>query len=448
MSATILIVEDEDTLRESLRRVFEREGYAVDVASTAEQALELYDETIHDVILADIILPEMDGLEMLSLIKKRAPEQIFILMTAYASVETAIRALREGAYDYIMKPIIHEEIKRVVRNALYQRGLTRENIRLKKEVQRVYDIGGIVGKSSEINAVIEQVKKVAPTNSTVLFLGETGTGKELFARALHQLSPRSEGPFVAINCSSIPEHLLESELFGHTRGAFTGAVAPKKGLLEEADGGTVFLDEIGDMPVHIQAKLLRVIEDREVRPLGSTKAKTVDLRFVLATHRNLPELVKEGKFREDLYYRINVLTIDIPPLRQRKDDIEPLVEHFIRKYAEEFGKSITGISPEARALLLNYHWPGNVRELKNVVERAVLLCEGSIIQPEHLPENMKERGSFVEDALSKGLSIEEYTKAFIMKYQDIYTEQELADKLGITRKTLWEKRKKWGIKRK
>jgi DNA-binding NtrC family response regulator len=447
MSATILIVEDEDTLRESLKRVFEREGYGVDVAATAEQALEVYDETVHDVILADIILPEMDGLEMLSLVKKRNPEQIFILMTAYASIETAIRALREGAYDYLMKPIIHEELKRVVRNALYQRGLTRENIRLKKEVQRVYDIDGIIGESEAIKAVIEQVKKVAQTNTTVLFLGETGTGKELFARAIHQLSPRSDGPFVAINCSSIPENLLESELFGHTKGAFTGAMAPKKGLLEEADGGTVFLDEIGDMPLHIQAKLLRVLEDRQVRPLGSTKPKTVDLRFVLATHRHLPELVKEGRFREDLYYRINVLTVEIPPLRQRREDIIPLLDHYIKKYSEEFGKGIEGISPEARALLTNYHWPGNVRELRNVVERAVLLCEDRTITPEHLPENMKEKGSFVEEALSKGLSIEEYTKAFILKYQDIYTEQELADKLGITRKTLWEKRKRWGLKR-
>ncbi len=447
MSATILIVEDEDTLRESLKRVFEREGYGVDVAATAEQALELYDETVHDVVLADIILPEMDGLEMLSLVKKRNPEQIFILMTAYASIETAIRALREGAYDYLMKPIIHEELKRVIRNALYQRGLTRENLRLKKEVQRVYDIDGIIGESDEIKSVIEQVKKVAQTNTTVLFLGETGTGKELFARAIHQLSPRAEGPFVAINCSSIPEHLLESELFGHTKGAFTGAVAPRKGLLEEADGGTVFLDEIGDMPLHIQAKLLRVLEDHQVRPLGSTKAKTVDLRFVLATHRDLPELVKEGRFREDLYYRINVLTIEIPPLRQRQQDIMPLVQHYIKRYSEEFGKEIHSISPEAKTLLNNYHWPGNVRELRNVVERAVLLCEDGKITPEHLPENLKDRGSFVEEALDKALSIEEYTKAFILKYQDIYTEQELAERLGITRKTLWEKRRKWGLKR-
>jgi len=447
MSATILIVEDEDTLRESLKRVFEREGYAVDVASTAEQALEIYDEVVHDVILADIILPEMDGLEMLSLVKRRNPEQIFILMTAYASVETAIRALREGAYDYLMKPIIHEELKRVVRNALYQRGLSKENIRLKKEVQKVYDIDGIIGESEAIKNVIEQVKKVAPTNTTVLFLGETGTGKELFARAIHQLSPRAKGPFVAINCSSIPEHLLESELFGHTKGAFTGAVSPKKGLLEEADGGTVFLDEIGDMPIHIQTKLLRVLEDRQIRPLGSTKPKVVDLRFVLATHRDLQEMVKEGSFREDLYYRINVLTIEIPPLRQRKIDVIPLVQHYVKKFSEEFGKNIEGVTVEAQKILIDYNWPGNVRELRNVVERAVLLCEGKRITPEHLPENMKGKDTFVEEALSKGLSIEEYTKAFILRYQEIYTEQELADKLGITRKTLWEKRKRWGLKR-
>ncbi len=447
MSKSILIVEDEETLRESLKRVFTKEGFNVETAGSAEEALKLSEENIYDVIISDIILPGMDGIELLSKIKQILPEQIFIVITAYASVNTAIQALRLGAYDYIMKPIIHEEIKQVVRNALKQKRLLKENLLLRQEIEKQYDFTNIIGESASIKNIIEEIKKIADTKSNVLLLGETGTGKELFARVIHHNSSRRDMPFIPINCSAIPENLLESELFGYVKGAFTGAITSKKGLLEEADGGTIFLDEIGDMPLSIQAKFLRVLEDQEIRPVGATKTKKVDIRFITATNKDLNEAVKKGQFREDLLYRINVITITLPPLRNRREDIEPLARYYVRKYANHLGKKVSDISPEAISLMVSYNWPGNVRELQNVIERAVILADNERIMPEHLPENIKTTESFFEESLNKALSIEDYTRAFILKYQHIYGEQELAEKLGITRKTLWEKRKKWGLKR-
>ncbi len=447
MSKSILIVEDEETLRESIKRVFLKEGYIVDTASSAEHALQLLEDNLYDVIITDIILPGMDGLEMLEKIKEYQPDQICIVITAYASIDTAVKALRIGAYDYIMKPIIHEEIKQVVKNALRQKRLTSENTILRKQLIRSYDFSSIIGESKVIKNIIEEIKKIADTKSNVLLLGETGTGKELFARVIHNNSSRAEMPFVPINCSAIPENLLESELFGHIRGAFTGAISSKKGLFEEADGGTVFLDEIGDLPPAFQVKLLRVLEDQIIRPVGSTKARRVDIRFITATNKNLSEAVKNGQFREDLFYRINVITISLPPLRERREDIPPLVEYYLKKYSEEFGLSPKKISSEALSIMVSYRWPGNVRELQNIIERAVLISDSDTILPEHLPENIRQSETFVEESLNKGLSIEEYIRAFILKYQHIYNEQELAEKLGITRKTLWEKRKKLGIKR-
>ncbi len=447
MARGILIVEDEETLRESLKRVFIKEGFNVDVAGSAEEALSLCEENLYDVIISDIILPGMDGIELLAKIRQLIPEQIFIVITAYASVNTAIQALRLGAYDYIMKPIIHEEIKQVVRNAIKQKQLLKENLILKQEIVKHYDFTNIIGESKAIKSIIEEIKKIADTRSTVLLLGETGTGKELFARVIHHSSSRQNMPFIPINCSAIPENLLESELFGHVKGAFTGAVTSKKGLLEEADGGTVFLDEIGDMPQSLQSKFLRVLEDQEIRPVGSTKSKKVNIRIITATNKDLNELVKKGIFREDLFYRINVISINLPPLRNRREDIEPLANFYVNKFAKNLGKDVNKISSEAISLLVSYNWPGNVRELQNVIERAVILAEGDTILPEHLPENLRTTETFFEEALNTGLSIEDYTRAFVLKYQHLYGEQELAEKLGITRKTLWEKRKKWGIKR-
>jgi len=447
MSKSILIVEDEETLRESIKRIFIKEGFAVDAAESAEKGMLLLETNAYDVIISDIILPGMDGIEMLIKVREQMPDQIFIIVTAYASLDTSVKALRAGAYDYIMKPIIHEEIKQIVRNALRQKSLQTENVLLKRELGKDYDFSSIIGASPALKTILDEVRKVADTKSSILLLGETGTGKELFARVIHHNSSRRDMPFVPINCSAIPENLLETELFGHVRGAFTGAVTTKKGILEEAEGGTVFLDEIGDMSLSLQAKLLRVIEDQVIRPVGSTKGNKVNIRFVTATNKDLKTAVREGQFREDLYYRINVISLQIPPLRERREDIAVLVQYYLDRYSREMGRQIKELSPEAMDVLMNYEWAGNVRELQNVIERALLISDDGIITPEHLPGGIKTPQSFEQRSFEQKLSIEDYTKAFIVKYQTVCNEQQLADMLGITRKSLWEKRKKWGIPR-
>jgi DNA-binding NtrC family response regulator len=448
MPERLLIVDDEATLCESLRRVFEREGFEVLTAPDAEAALALFEEGAFDLILSDILLPAMDGIEFLQAVKKRAPEQIVIIMTAYASIETAVGALRAGAHDYILKPVIHDEIKRLVRLALNERALRAENILLKKQIEDRFDFEHIRGRSPAIQDLIEQVKKIADSRSNVLILGETGTGKELFTRAIHFNSSRRNRPFVPINCSAIPDNLLESELFGHVKGAFTGATQTKRGLLEEADGGTVFLDEIADLGFSLQAKLLRVIDDHEIRPLGSTQSRKVDLRLVAATNKDIRQAVKAGTLREDLYYRLSVVTLHLPALRERKEDIPLLAQQFVIKYAQELTKEAREITPSAVKLLADYDWPGNVRELQNVIERAVLLSEGKSILPEHLPDGIRKGETFILKALDESLSIENYTKEFIKRYESSMNEQRLADMLGITRKALWEKRKRWGLVKK
>jgi DNA-binding NtrC family response regulator len=448
MAERLLIVEDEDTLRESLKRVFTKEGYEVEIARDAETSLRMIEAQSFDLIITDIILPGIDGIELLKRCREQNPEQLFVVMTAFASLETAVEALRGGAYDYVIKPIIHEEIKRIAKNALHERSLRAENVILKKQIEERYDFEHIVGRSRSFVSLIEEVKKVADSRSNVILLGETGTGKELFARAIHYSSSRKDKPFIPINCSAIPENLLESELFGYAKGAFTGAVSNKRGLFEEADGGTIFLDEIGDLSQHLQAKLLRVIDDREIRPLGGIQSKKVDIRLVTATNRDITKAVAEGAFREDLFYRINVIRLELPPLRERKEDILVLAGHFLDKYANEIGKDVRHIDPAAAKILMDYHWPGNVRELQNIIERAVLIADGPTLLPEHLPEGIKIVHAMAVECLDKALSIEEYTKEFISVYQGKYTEQQLADMLGITRKSLWEKRKRWGIPRK
>jgi DNA-binding NtrC family response regulator len=447
MATKLLIVEDEETLRESLKRMFTKEGYTVSTADSVEKGLELIDKYIYDVIISDIILPGKDGIEMLTDVKEELPDQIFIVMTAYASLETAVKALRAGAYDYIMKPIMHEEIKQVVKNALVQKRLKTENVLLKREIGKTYDFSSIIGKSPVLHSVIEESKKIADTKSNVLILGETGTGKELFARVIHNNSARRDMPFIPINCSVIPENLLESELFGHIKGAFTGAIASKKGLFEEADGGTIFLDEIGDITPYFQIKLLRVLEDQMIRPVGSNKALKIDVRLIVATNKDLEICVREHTFREDLYYRVNTITLQLPSLRERKTDIAILARHFLGIYAAEFQKNVSDISEEAISLMTKSGWPGNVRELQNVIERAILIAETPTIKPANLPISMKAGNSFVRNSLDTHLSIEDYTKAFILEYQSEHNEQQIAAMLGITRKSLWEKRKKWGLEK-
>ncbi len=445
MAERILIVEDEETLRASLKRVFSKENYDVDTAGSAESALEMLEDSLYDLVITDIILPGIDGIELLRKIGERSRDQVVIIITAYGSLETAVEALRAGAYDYVMKPIIHEEIKQIVKNALKQRALQIENTLLKKQIERQYDFGRIIGESSSMQKILAEVKKIADARSNVLLLGETGTGKELIARAVHFSSNRADKPFMPINCSAIPENLLESELFGHVRGAFTGAVTSKKGLFEEANYGTVFLDEIGDLSMALQSKLLRALEDHEIRPVGGTQSVRVDLRFIAATNKNIENAVKEGRFREDLFYRINVIAIKLPPLRDRKGDIKLLIRHFIQKYSKELGKTVNDIDEAALKYLTAYHWPGNIRELQNIIERAILISEDGVIRVEHLPEGIKTGESFPCQTLADKLSIEDYTKAFIQKYQHEFNEQQLSDMLGITRKSLWEKRKRWGI---
>lgn len=389
MAQRLLIVDDETTLCDSLRRVFERDGYEVATAGDAETGLGLFGEGTFDLILSDILLPGMSGIEFLAAIKKQVPEQIVIVMTAYASIETAVGALRAGAYDYILKPVIHEEIKRLVRLALNARSLQAENLLLKKQIEEHFDFENILGKSPTIQALIEMVKKIADSRSNVLVLGETGTGKELFTRAIHHNSSRRDKPFIPINCSAIPDPLMESELFGYVKGAFTGANQTKRGLFEEADGGTVFLDEIADLSPPLQTKLLRVMDDHEIRPLGSNHSRKVDLRFVAATNKDVSKAVKEGTLREDLYYRLNVVTFLLPPLRDRKEDILILAARFLKKYAQELSKPLLELDPATLKVLKEYDWPGNVRELRNIIERAVLIADGRVLRPEHLPEGIK-----------------------------------------------------------
>ena len=445
MSERILILDGDGTLRENLSNYLKKQGFNVDSVATFQEAINTYASYIHDLVIVEIELPDGDGLEFVSKIKSLNTNVKVIMTTSYPSLSSALKALKLKVDDYLIKPFVYDEVLKSCME-LTKKIILKETEKIPQTTEE--NFFSIIGESLEIKLLLEKIKKIANTPTNVLLLGETGTGKELFAKAIHEASYRKKKPFVAINCASLPENLLESELFGFVKGAFTGATFDKKGLLEIADGGTIFLDEIGDLPLSLQAKLLRVIEDKEIRPLGSVISKKVDLRFISATNKNLIEEVKEGKFREDLYFRLNVITLHIPPLRQRGKDIEILAYHFMRKFAIKMGKNIKKIAPNVIQLLLKYHWPGNIRELQNVIEQAVVFTETDTINLEALPEYLKEPETAYEKQKEIPiLSIEEFTKEFILKYQSIYTEQELADMLGITRKALWEKRKKWGISR-
>ncbi len=448
MSERLLIADGNSSITDSLSNYLQKEGFTVDCASNFQQALSVYSSYLHDFAIIEIELPDGDGIELTRLIKTMNPNAKIILTTSYPSISTALKAIKAKVEDYLIKPFVFDEIKAILKEL--NKPIDREKIIEKPPLFREKEeICSIIGESIEIKLLMEKIKKIANTPTNVLLLGETGTGKELFARAIHDSSYRKKKPFVAINCASLPENLLESELFGFVKGAFTGATSDKKGLLEIADGGTVFLDEIGDLPLSLQAKLLRVLEDREIRPLGSVISKKVDLRIISATNKDLIEEVKEGKFREDLFFRLNVITLSIPPLRERGKDLEILAHHFMRKFAIKMGKNIKKIDPQVIKLLYKHTWPGNIRELQNVIEQSVVFCEGETIVPENLPEYIQHSDKFFERAKDiPVLSIEEYTKEFILKYQSIYTEQELAEMLGITRKALWEKRKKWGLTKK
>ena len=369
----ILVADDEQSMREFLDIMLKKEGYKVSLASNGEEAVKVVENDLFDLILLDIRMPKLDGISALKKIKANSPETIVIMITAYASADTAIKAMKEGAYDYITKPFKVEEIKLIIKNALEKKNLQKENTLLKQVVRNRYHFGNIIGQSPKMTVLYDLLEKVSPTKTNILIAGESGTGKELVAKAIHYNSPRKEKPFVTLNCGAIPESLIESELFGHMKGAFTDAIATKKGLFEVADEGTIFLDEISELPLLMQVKLLRVLQDKEFKRVGGTEDIRVDVRIISATNKDLEEAVKEKRFREDLFYRLNVIQIKLPPLRDRKEDIQILANHFLKKYSEELSKSILRISPDAHQILLNYDYPGNVRELQNIIERAVAL---------------------------------------------------------------------------
>ena len=375
----ILVVDDEQSLREVLSIMLKRTGYAVTSVADGEEAIELLNKDIFDLVITDLRMPKIDGMEVLKAAKSASPETVVLIITAFASADSAVEAMKQGAYDYLTKPFQVDEVQLIIRNALEKRRLTTENILLKREMASQSSFSQLVGQSDAMQKVFDVVRKVADSKSNVLICGESGTGKELVARAIHYNSSRNALPFVAVNCSAVPETLLESELFGHMKGSFTGAISNKAGLFEVANGGTVFLDEIGDTTPTIQVKLLRVIQEREFRRVGGNQDVKVDVRIVAATNKDLEKAVADGSFREDLYYRLDVIPIRLPPLRMRSGDIPLLVNHFLERFSRESGKPLPVLSPEAMRVLLGHEWRGNVRELENLIERVVAFSVGGAV---------------------------------------------------------------------
>lgn len=443
----ILVAEDEDLMRAILTRLLKESGYRVSAAAGAEEALERFAAEDVAVTLTDIRMAGMDGLALLDHIKDIDAEALVIVMTAYSSVDSAVAALRKGAYDYITKPFVNEDLLQSVKNAIRQRELFRENRQLRRELDRRYSFSEIIGTSMALQAVFRLVEKVAATNTNILIQGESGTGKELIARAIHHNSPRTDRPFVAINCGALPETLLESELFGHTKGAFTGAVANKLGLFRSAEGGTVFLDEVGEITPAMQVRLLRAIQEHEVTPVGSSTAINFDARIICATNRDLEREVAEGRFREDLFYRLNVIEIHLPPLRERREDIPLLVRNFITRTAREQSSTEKGIDPEALSALINYNWPGNVRELQNAIERAFTLS-GEQIDVDSLPPRVRDATSHaatVRDPDGLRPTLEEIERRHILDTLASVNQDKAraANILGIDLSTLYRKLKRY-----
>jgi DNA-binding NtrC family response regulator len=445
---TILLVEDEDLARKNLERILTKEGYGVSSTGSGEYALELLQEREFDLVLTDLKMKPVDGMEVLKKSKSLYPHTEVIMITAYATVDSAVVAMKEGAYHYLAKPYKLEEVRKIVHEALLKRELTLENKALKEALNQGPSLTHIIGKSQSMSEVIRKMRQIAPTDTNVLILGESGTGKELIAQAIHSLSHRAEHKFVAFNCGSFTEELMANELFGHEKDAYTGASSTKKGLLELATQGTVFLDEIGDMPLSMQVKLLRVIQEKELIRVGGLEPISVNLRFVAATHRDLQQEVASGRFRQDLYYRLNVITISLPPLVEREGDIPLLANHFLAQKMRDFDKHIKEIDPQAMELLSTYTWPGNVRELENVIERSVALTNGDVIKPDVLPEYIRT------------LSIETFRRHFsrvpTMEEQEIEYIQWVLQKckgnktkaaqiMGIDRVSLWRKMKRYGM---
>ena len=443
----ILVVEDEELMRSILRQLLTDAGYSVLTADSAETALEIFSSNEIAVTLTDIRMAGADGLQFLDKIKSLDAEAVVIVMTAYSSVDTAVAALRKGAYDYVTKPFVNEDLLQTVKNAATQRQLFHENRLLRREINRQYNFSEIIGKSDAMQKVFDLVSKVADTDASVLIEGESGTGKELIARSLHFNSSRSDRPFLAVNCGALPESLLESELFGHTKGAFTGAISDSKGLFRSAAGGTLFLDEIGEMPQVLQVKLLRALQEHEVTPVGSSASQPFDARIIAATNKHLEAEVAEGRFREDLFYRLDVLQIRVPPLRDRREDIPLLVRHFTEKARRGNEKGPLNVAKEAMVALVNYDWPGNVRELENAVERAGILASDEI-GPDDLPPKIATTASGTfesRDTVSFRPTLEEIERRYVVEVLASVDEDKAraADILGIDLSTLYRKLKRY-----
>ncbi len=407
----ILVVDDEENLRLVLRTLLRRAGYEVETATTGEEALEKVEAFGPDVVLTDVRMPKMSGLDLLSALKAKSSQATVIVMSAYGSVDLALEAMKAGAYDYVAKPFKPDEILLVLKKAEERETLRRENQKLREEIRKEHKFDEILAKSAPMLEIFKTISKIADYKTTVLVVGESGVGKELVARAVHKRGNRANGPFVAINCGAIPENLLESELFGHRKGAFTDATSDRRGLFEEANGGTLFLDEIGELPLSLQVKLLRVLQEDTIRRLGDVKDLKIDVRIIAATHRDLTAEVKAGRFREDLFYRLNVLPIPIPPLRERKEDIPLLIDHFLARNNARLGTQIRGLDAEARKALIDYSWPGNVRELENTIERAMVLADTDLLHVQDLPERVREARDPVQMQLASGeLSIKKTTR--------------------------------------
>jgi len=441
--AKILVVDDEAVVRESLRDWLIDAGYDVVIAENGPEALKIIEKEKIRIAISDLVMPGMDGIELMRRAKEIVPDIAVIIITAYGSIPTAIAAMKDGAYDYIEKPFCPERAELLIKKVVEHQELVEENIALRQHLEERYRFENIIGKSHKMQQVFEVVRTVAKANATVLISGDSGTGKELIARAIHNQSPRRDKPFVAVSCAALPESLLESELFGHEKGAFTGAIARKKGKFEFANKGTLFLDEIGEMSANIQVHLLRVLEEKEFTRVGGNELIKVDVRLISATNKDLKKAIERGEFREDLYYRLNVVSIELPPLRERVEDIPLLAQHFLAKFAAENEKEVTGFAPEAMDFLLNYRWPGNVRELENAIERAVILAKDKLLSLDDLPR--EKLPALLPVGVGRSLKDLERNHILSVLTQTGGNYSEAARLLGISRMTLYNKVREYGL---